>query len=101
MISRRNLLVLNLIWGALSVLVGIAGLYFVYRYSVAILATGDDMRELLLGKWLADIIGDSQLLLLIGASMYLGFRVTQLIIASATLENWISNELDAIHKEEQ
>jgi hypothetical protein len=100
MITRRGLLVLNLIWGVLSILVGIAGLYFVYKYAVAILAVDNEMRELLLGQWLANIIGDSELLLLVGASLYLAFRVMQLIIASATLENWAENELRAIHASE-
>lgn len=100
MISRRSLFVINVIWGLLSVLVSTAGLYFVYKYAVAILATGNETRELLLGSWLADLVGDSELLLLCGASLYLGFRVTHLIIATATLENWTTTELQAIRAEQ-
>ena len=98
MSHREQLFVLNVIWGVLNILVGIAGLYFVFRYGVTVLASGDDTRKLLLGEYVANLVGDTSIGVLVTVSLYIGFRVVYLIINTATFENWATREYKDIHR---
>ncbi len=101
MLKREQLFVLNLIWGLLNLLVGVVGLYFIFRYAVTVLASDDYTRRLLLGEWVASTVGDTTMAVLVTVSLYMGFRVVLLIISAATWENWVATEHRAIRRLER
>lgn len=101
MVTREQLFVLNVIWGFVSILIGLAGLYFVFRYAVTVLATDDATRRMLLGDWVANIVGNTTMAVLIGVSLYMGFRVVLLIVSAATWENWVVTEHKAINEQKR
>lgn len=100
MFGRRELFVANVLWGFLNVLVGAAGLYFVFRYAVAVLASDDYTRRLLLGEWITGIVGDTSLAVLTTVSLYMGFRVVLLILSVASWETYIGTEYRQLKKNE-
>jgi len=92
MVSRQQLFVLNVVWGVLNIALGVAGLYFVFRYAVTVLASDNYTRNLLLGEWVASVAGDTAFAVLVTVSLYMGFKVVLLIISAATLESWAETE---------
>jgi hypothetical protein len=94
---RKQLFILNVVWGVFSIVIGVVGLYFVFRYGVAVLSSGDDTRKLLLGDYVAGIVGDTEITVVITLSLYIGFRVVYLIINAATLENWAQREYKSVY----
>lgn len=98
MVGREQLFVLNVVWGVFNIVLGVAGLYFVFRYAVTVLASDDYTRNLLLGEWVAWVVGDTAVSVLVAVSLYMGFKVVLLIISAATLESWAETEYLAIDK---
>lgn len=98
MTRRQQLFILNVIWGIVSIVFGVAGMYFMFRYGVAVLASGDETRKLLLGDYVADIVGNTEIGVVVFISLYMGFRVVYLIINAATLENWAEREYKSVYR---
>jgi uncharacterized protein (UPF0303 family) len=73
-------------------------MYFMFRYGVAVLASGDETRKLLLGDYVADIVGNTEIGVVVFISLYMGFRVVYLIINAATLENWAEREYKSVYR---
>lgn len=97
MTRREQLFILNVIWGIVSIVVGVASLYFMFRYGVTVLASGDETRKLLLGDYVAGIVGNTEISVVVAISLYMGFRVVYLIINTATLENWAEREYKSVY----
>jgi hypothetical protein len=100
MLRRQQLFLLNVVWGVVNTLISIAGLYFVFRYAVTVLATDEYTRELLLGEWVASVVGNTATAVLVAVSLYMGFKVVLLIISVATWENWFETEYRAIKRDQ-
>lgn len=98
MTRREQLFILNVIWGIASIVFGVAGLYFMFRYGVAVLASGDETRKLLLGDYVAGIVGNTEIGVVVFISLYMGFRAVYLIINTATLENWAEREYKSVYR---
>lgn len=97
MTRRQQLFILNVIWGIVSVVAGIAGLYFMFRYGVTVLASNDETKKLLLGDYVAGIVGNTEIGVVVAISLYMGFKVVYLIISTATLENWAEREYKSVY----
>jgi len=94
MVSREQVFALNVVWGVLSILLSAVALYFVQRYAVVVLSADDRTRRLLLGDWVADLVGDTATSVLVAVSLYIGFKVVYLIVSVAALESLVADGLE-------
>lgn len=100
-LSELNVYRLNYVWGITDIILSTLGLYFVYRYVVAVLTISDDDRDILLGpafsRWLPTT---DQFITILGA-LYLGFRVTHLLVAGARWELSMRKQRENLVKEKK
>ncbi len=86
LISDEYLYEVELFWGVLNVIFGILGLYFVYRWSVTLLATDDDIREILVGEPFYSWFAKDEKVITFFAAAYLGFKLMYILISTARWE---------------
>jgi hypothetical protein len=90
--SNEAIFRLNLIWGILDITLGLVGLYFIYRYVLAVLVLDADNRALLLGPNLSRWLPATDKLFILFGALYLSFKSVTLLITSARWEIALEKE---------
>ncbi len=82
---------INVILGLIGIGLSIFGIYIVYRWSLTILTTDQDVREKLMGKPFSDwFSGDESIKIF--ASVYLAYRIIKVFLAAANWEASMSRQ---------
>jgi len=90
--SNEAIFRLNLIWGILDITLGLVGLYFIYRYVIAVLVLDADNRALLLGPNLSRWLPATDKLFVLFGALYLSFKCVTVLITSARWEISLEKE---------
>jgi len=91
--SNEAIFRLNLIWGILDISLAMVGLYFIYRYVIAVLVVDADNRALLLGPNLSRWLPSTEKLFVVAGAFYLSFKCVTVLITSARWEIALEKEL--------
>ena len=84
--SDEKLYEIELFWGVLNVIFSVLGLYFVYRWSVTLLATNEEVRQILMGEPFYSWFASNDNVILFFAASYLGFKLMYILISTARWE---------------
>jgi hypothetical protein len=90
--SSEALFRINLIWGIFDIALGLIGLYFVYRYVIAVLIINSDDRAILLGPLLSKWVPTSDTFFIFVGALYLAFKCVTLLVTSARWEMSLERE---------
>lgn len=90
--SSEALFRINLIWGILDISLGLVGLYFIYRYVIAVLVINADDRAVLLGPMLSKWVPTTDTFFIFVGALYLAFKCVTLLITSARWEMSLERE---------
>ena len=85
-LDQRSLDRLNFIWGGTNVVLSVIGIYFVYRFAVAVLVLDPENRQILLGPLLSQWLPVDDTFITVLASLYIAFKTVTILIAASRWE---------------
>lgn len=77
---------LQLVWGLANLIFSVFGLFFVYRWGITLLATGEDVRKILMGETLSKWVEGNNITIAYFAAAYLSFKFVQIFITTTSWE---------------
>lgn len=86
---QKNQFDLEILSSLFSLFFNALGIYLIYRWGKLLMDADFQLKEALLGKTLAEIVGNNSELLVALISLYIGFKILMLFIAAADWQQYL------------